>query len=106
MSRRLWVPGADKPKAKWICRVPVDKDDPLAICGAQFTEAQQTAFEHHTGKCAREHMDEIRAHSTRGTMFDSNEWDPEVDAHMRKVGKRMKAEGRMTVNPNDKAGFS
>lgn len=32
--------------------------------------------------------------------------DPEIEAHMRRVGQRMRREGRWTVNPSEKAGFS
>lgn len=32
--------------------------------------------------------------------------DPEVEAHLKQVGKRMLAEGRMVVKPNERAGFS
>jgi hypothetical protein len=32
-------------------------------------------------------------------------WDPEVEAHMREVGERMKREGRLTVKKNERAGF-
>jgi hypothetical protein len=32
--------------------------------------------------------------------------DPEIEEHMRKVGKRMLAEGRWEVKPSEKAGFS
>lgn len=32
--------------------------------------------------------------------------DPEVTEHLRKVGKRMLAEGRWEVKPHEKAGFS
>jgi hypothetical protein len=34
------------------------------------------------------------------------EWDPEVAAHLRKVGERMVAEGRLEVKPSERAGFS
>lgn len=32
--------------------------------------------------------------------------DPEVEAHLLEVGKRMRAEGRWVVRPNERAGFS
>jgi hypothetical protein len=32
-------------------------------------------------------------------------WDPEVAAHMRKVGERMVREGRLTVKKSERAGF-
>lgn len=31
--------------------------------------------------------------------------DPEITEHMRKVGERMRREGRWVVHPNEKAGF-
>jgi hypothetical protein len=32
--------------------------------------------------------------------------DPEVEEHLLKVGKKMRAEGRWTVKPSERAGFS
>jgi hypothetical protein len=31
--------------------------------------------------------------------------DPEIEEHMKRVGKRMLQEGRWTVHPSEKAGF-
>jgi hypothetical protein len=89
-----------------VCRVIVDHDKRL-MCGKVFGPDQQQAFERHTGNCARAHLDEIRkaglAH--RVPIMDANEWDPEIEAHMQKVGERMKREGRLTVHPGERAGF-
>ncbi len=80
------------------------------ICGARFLCHQAQLYERHTAQCAREHIDEIRAmapsHRKRGTPFDPENWDPEVEAHMRQVGRRMIAEGRLEVRPNERAGLS
>jgi hypothetical protein len=55
-------------------------------------------------------MELIRAEApsekSKGTVFDPAGRDLEIEAHMRRVGKRMLKEGRWTVNPNERAGFS
>lgn len=90
------------------CRVAVNSEG--TICGALFFEGQQSAYERHVGECARRHMDVIKAISPqeqrRGGPFDPESWDPEVDQHMLAIGRRMLAEGRMTVKPGERAGFS
>jgi hypothetical protein len=37
---------------------------------------------------------------------DDEQADTEVEAHLKKVGERMKAEGRWEVKPSERAGFS
>jgi len=38
--------------------------------------------------------------------FHDPEWgDPEIEAHMRRVGQRMLREGRWEVKPSERAGF-
>ncbi len=80
------------------------------VCGSQFGEGQETVWEKHVGQCARAHMDEIHASKPserlKGGPWDPQNWDPEVDAHMLKVGRRMLAEGRMEVKPSERAGLS
>lgn len=80
------------------------------VCDAKFGEGQEEAWQRHVGKCARAHMDEIRASTPkarqRGTVFDPENWDPEVEDYMLSVGKRMLREGRMEVKPHERAGFS
>jgi hypothetical protein len=50
---------------------------------------------------AREHQKRMLA-----VVHDPEFGDPEIEEHMRKVGKRMLAEGRWEVKPSEKAGFS
>jgi len=92
--RRLVLPGVGE--ARWPCH----------MCGEEFPS--QRAQEQHVGPCAREKMGEIHAalEVRRRSIFDSRNWDPEIAAHMRKVGERMKAEGRGEVLPSERAGFS
>jgi hypothetical protein len=89
-----------------VCHVIVDHDKRL-MCGKIFGPEERGKFEKHTGDCARKHLDEIRkagiAH--RVAIMDPATWDPEVEAHMNELGKRMLREGRLTVKPNERAGF-
>lgn len=71
-------------------------------CGATFYQGQEQQWQRHVGDCARENMDAIREKMHRLSIFD--DFDPEVTAHLRKVGKRMLAERRMTVLPHETAG--
>lgn len=87
----------------WVC---------LAVLGKEtiFHAGEEQAWERHVGECARKHLDEIRAlapsHVDAGGPFDPNNWDPEVDEHMRGVGRRMLKEGRWEVKPHERAGLS
>lgn len=80
------------------------------VCGEKFGEGQEQLWQKHVGECARAHMDEILAsrpsERNKGGPFDPETWDPEVEAHMREVGKRMLAEGRLEVLPHERAGHS
>lgn len=80
------------------------------VCGSEFGEGQEAAWEKHVGRCARAHIDDIRqsAHEQlrKGTLWDEDTWDPEVAAHLREVGKRMLREGRLEVLPHERAGNS
>lgn len=78
------------------------------VCDATFHRGEEDEWQRHVGKCAREHIDEIREHSLRRRMpiFDEDTWDPEIAAHMRDVGRRMLEEGRLEVKPSERAGFS
>lgn len=89
----LILPGVGR--ADWVCN----------MCGEELPN--QRAHERHVGPCARSKMDEIHAavEIRRRGIFDSRSWDPEVAEHMRKVGERMKEEGRLEVDPSERAGF-
>lgn len=79
-------------------------------CGAVFYKGEEEAWQRHTVKCGEEKLDEIRAlapsHVNKGTIFDHRDRDLEMERHFRKVREDMEREGRMTVNPNERAGFS
>jgi len=109
--------GPQQPKPRLEILVPRGYEDAprelfgrCHVCDATFYRGQEALWESHVGRCARAHLDEIRAqapsHRNKGTVFDKNEWDPEVEAHMRRVGERMVREGRMIVLPHERAGFS
>lgn len=100
----LWLPGQPDPNERlMVCRVVTA---PGEICGMTFTRPD--VWQRHVGRCARAHMDEIRAESIKARMpvLDDASWDPEIAEHMQTVGKRMREEGRLEVKPNEKAGFS
>jgi hypothetical protein len=81
------------------------------VCGSEFGEGQEAAWQRHVGDCARKHMGEILANRPserqKGGPFDPDNWDREVDDYMvNVVGKRMREEGRFEVRPSERAGFS
>lgn len=101
---QILVPGkyADAPIA--VCRVPTGRGE---VCGQQFWPGEESAFEHHVGRCAREHIGEIARESPTSRvpiMHDPNEWDPEAEAYLREVGQRMLAEGRLELRRNERIG--
>lgn len=86
-----------------------DEDEPLVgrchVCGARFYQGQEDRWQAHVVKCATAHIDEIRASApserNRGTPFDESLWDPEASEHLLKVGRRMMAEDRWEIKPNE-----
>src|SRR5438552_18365309 len=80
------------------------------VCGSEFGEGQEQTWQKHVGDCARKHMDEILAmrpsERNKGGPFDPETWDPEVEAHMAEVGRRMLRERRLEVLPHERAGHS
>jgi hypothetical protein len=113
----LNLPGAvllgseSRPNAATLYVPPEYVDQPAAyrchICGSEFPETQARVWQKHVGDCARAHMSEIQASTPRarakGGPFDPETWDPELDEHMREVGRRMLREGRMEVLPHERA---
>jgi hypothetical protein len=102
---RLFIPGVtrDDEDPQFVCTVPVDVAG--TPCGREFYEDERLAFQHHVGACAREHMEHIQAQRLTARLPAFAPWDEEVEAHMRVVGERMRREGRLTVRPNERAGF-
>jgi hypothetical protein len=103
---RLILPGIGA--VTWEC----------GVCGQSFDFQREQ--QEHVGRCAREHMDEIREASLKQRMpvFDEETWDPGVAEHLRDgAGRRMreavdrlgveraKRDGHMEVRPNEKAGL-
>jgi hypothetical protein len=87
----------------FVCRVP--KADGSA-CGhvEPLDERSNLA---HMRACVAENRESIHSQSPRRRLpaiYESV--DPEVDAHMKRVGDRMRREGRLVVKPSERAGFS
>lgn len=61
----------------------------------------------HMASCARANIDTIRAAApsakNKGGPFDPDNWDPEVEEHLKKVGERMLKEGRLEMHDNERA---
>lgn len=94
----IYVPRGHDAERKFLCRV----------CGSEFT--RQTAWEYHVGRCARHNLDELQEERQRflaraNALGTAEHPDPELEEHMRKVGDRMLREGRLTVEPHERAGF-
>lgn len=87
-----------------VCRVPIGDGE---TCGQPFWPGEERKFQSHVTACAKEHETEIRNESPRNKLpiFDEANWDPEVAAHMREVGRRMIREGRFVVHKHEKAGL-
>jgi hypothetical protein len=92
-----------------------DPEPPVMVgvcttCEARFYRGQEEDWQRHVGPCARAHLGEIMdaraAKKKRLAALQPESWDPEIRAHMDKVGERMKREGRLVVRPNERAGFS
>lgn len=93
---KLWHPGI-KREPVFFC----------TCCGTGFYDNELAAFQRHVGPCAKSNLAELKAQSLKARMpvFDPENWDPEVRAHMDKVGETMKRERRLTVKPSERAGF-
>lgn len=98
MSLNIWIPDHAR--------------EPNGHCNVCEQDLYGTVgdMQRHMAACARRELDTIRAAAPsqqfKGSPFDRELWDVELEDHMEKVGKRMLAEGRMEVLPSEKAGFS
>lgn len=74
-------------------------------CGTEFFEGESETAQRHMGPCARAAHEEGRLQDPTLPIM---RWDPDpqVTAHMKKVGKTMLAEGRFVVKPSERAGLS
>lgn len=87
-----------------VCRVPVGHGE---VCGNAFWPGEERAFTAHVTSCAKRHETEILQESPRNRLpiFSEDSWDPEVAAHLKKVGKRMLEERRFVMHKSERAGF-
>ena len=90
-----------------VCRVPVGGGE---VCGHPFyahEDGWRRKWIAHMAACAKRHEAAIHAESPKQRLpiLDDANWDPEVAAHMKKVGERMIREGRLEVLPSERAGF-
>lgn len=79
----------------YLCHVDLysDRDVRLHMASGEHRDAIEDA------RAERE------AEKRRLALFHEHP-DPEVEAHMLRVGERMRREGRWEVKPNERAGFS
>lgn len=88
----IWVPQDTSRTPAYRCN----------ICGTRFYDGEQRQWQKHVGDCARANLDDLKL--LNKPIFEDP--DPEVTVHLRKVGRRMIAEGRLEVKPEERAGFS
>lgn len=98
----IYVPGsvADEHVPRFVCRVPQGDG---RVCGQTFET--ELAWESHMRGCvARTGEDRMRrdSPSVRMPVFDEASWDPEWAEHQRRIGERMRREGRWTTRPNER----
>ena len=96
---KLWIPpsrGGD-----WVCRVPTGTH---SVCGTRFDS--EGAMMRHVKRCVAENATAIHEAPLLARVPGLAPADPEIEAHMRQVAKRMLAEGRWEVKPSERAGFS
>lgn len=108
----LILAGTPKPRAGLSIILPRGVERPATgecyLCGEMFAAGDNVVA--HMKKCVadagHDHRIEHEEKKERLAIFSEDAWDPEVAAHLRKVGERMLAEGRWEVKPNERAGFS
>jgi hypothetical protein len=114
-SRRVILPGEKPRKSNLQILVPkgYESAEPPPIVGqcslCELVFYDQDEARRHFERNARKHAEmanEMRQERLEERMPVFEEWDPEVAAHLRKVGERMVAEGRLEVKPSERAGFS
>lgn len=87
-----------------VCRVPTG---PGKVCGALFYPGQEGKFLAHMRDCKDRHIAAIHEQSPKSRVpiiHDPNQWDPEAEEHLRKVGQRMIEEGRLVLKRNERIG--
>lgn len=74
-------------------------------CGDRFYRGQEQEWQDHVGPCARRHLPEIleaRAEQKKRLALFHESDNPDVDAHLAKVGARMLREGRLTMKKSER----
>lgn len=99
MTKQLWIPPASR--EEFVCRMPVGPDE---ICGHVCFSDLELA--RHLKRCLSEHEGDMHAARLENRIPMLDHPDPELEAHMRAVGRRMLAEGRWRVLKSERAGFS
>lgn len=76
------------------------------VCGSVFERDRLSEWQRHVVACAKRNHDDLQREREESIYEPFRIQDPEVAAHMRQVGKRMRAEGRWVVKDSERAGFS
>jgi hypothetical protein len=88
--------------------IPPQFREPAGHCNVCGEDLYGTVgdMQKHMSACARANIDTIRAAAPsarkRGGPFDPENWNPDAEAHLREVGKRMLKEGRMELLPSER----
>lgn len=96
MRKTIYVPRGHEDPPRFLCR----------ICQTGLHSPRE--YEQHVVACSQRHMNEIlaaREEEKRRNGVSFGHPDPELEEHMRRVGERMRREGRLIVKPNERAGF-
>lgn len=76
-----------------------------STCDRVFYRGEEQAWQKHVYKCAMENLDEILAaraeQKKRLAIFHESE-NPDVDAHLAKIGERMLREGRLVMKKSER----
>jgi hypothetical protein len=107
---RVILPGEEPRKGPLQILVPRGNETIVGHCSlCELVFYDEDAARRHFERNARKHAElanEARQERLEERMPVFEEWDPEVAAHLRKVGERMVREGRLEVKPSERAGFS
>lgn len=76
-----------------------------STCDKRFYAGEEQAWQKHVGQCAMDHLPEIleaRAEQKRRMAIFNESWNPDVDAHLAKVGEKMLREGRLVMHKSER----
>lgn len=88
--------------------IPPEHREPNGHCNVCDEDLFGTVgdMQKHMASCARANLGVIRAaapsQKNKGGPFDPDLWDREGEEYLRKVGKRMLAEGRLEMRDNER----